>query len=81
MTRVCAEAARRGWRIGTHAVGDRALRTLLEVYEAVVEEMGPVPPWTLVIEHAMVSDAALRERVVRDGFGVTGALRGAVEHG
>jgi predicted amidohydrolase YtcJ len=71
MTRVCAEAARRGWRIGTHAVGDRALRTLLEVYEAVVAQVGPVPPWTLVIEHAMVSDAALRERAVRDGFGVT----------
>src|SRR6516162_7154679 len=71
LTRVCAAAARRGWRIGTHAVGDRALRTLLDVYEAVVAEVGPVPPWTLVIEHAMVSDAALRERVVRGGFGVT----------
>jgi predicted amidohydrolase YtcJ len=41
MTRVCAEAARRGWRIGTHAVGDRALRTLLDVYEAV-----SATPWT-----------------------------------
>jgi predicted amidohydrolase YtcJ len=71
MTRVCTEAARRGWRIGTHAVGDRALRTLLEAYEAVVTEVGPLPPWTLVIEHAMVSDAALRDRTVRDGFGVT----------
>jgi predicted amidohydrolase YtcJ len=71
MTRVCAEAARRGWRIGTHAVGDRALRMLLDVYEAVAAEVGPVPPWTLVIEHAMVSDAALRERAAADGFGVT----------
>jgi predicted amidohydrolase YtcJ len=71
MTRVCAEAARRGWRIGTHAVGDRALRTLLDVYEAVVADVGPLPPWTLVIEHGMVSDATLRERAVRDGFGVT----------
>jgi predicted amidohydrolase YtcJ len=71
MTRVCAEAIRRGWRIGTHAVGDRAVRTLLDVYEGVVAEAGPVPPWTLVIEHAMVTDAALRERAVRDGFGVT----------
>ena len=60
MARVCAEAVRRGWRIGTHAVGDRALRTLLGVYEAVVAEVGPVPPWTLVIEHAMLSDAAHR---------------------
>ena len=71
MTRVCTEAARRGWRIGTHAVGDRAVRTLLEVYEAVVAEVGPLPPWTLVIEHALVSDAALRDRAVRGGFGVT----------
>jgi predicted amidohydrolase YtcJ len=71
MTRVCAEAVRRGWRIGTHAVGDRAVRTLLDVYEAVVAEVGPVPPWTLVIEHAMLSDAALRERAVRGGFNVT----------
>jgi len=71
MARVCAEAVRRGWRIGTHAVGDRALRTLLGVYEAVVAEVGPVPPWTLVIEHGLLSDAALRDRVVRDGFGVT----------
>jgi predicted amidohydrolase YtcJ len=71
MTKVCAEAVRRGWRIGTHAVGDRAVRTLLDVYEAVVGQTGPVPPWTLVIEHAMVSDAALRDRAVRGGFGVT----------
>jgi len=71
MTRVCAEAVRRGWRIGTHAVGDRAVRTLLDVYEAVVTEVGPVPPWTLVIEHALLSDAAQRDRAVRDGFGVT----------
>jgi len=71
MTKVCAEAAQRSWKIGTHAVGDRALRTLLDVYEAVVAQVGPVPPWTLVIEHGMVSDAALRDRAVRGGFGVT----------
>jgi len=71
MTRICSEAVRRGWRIGTHAVGDRAVRTLLDVYEGVVAEAGPVPPWTLVIEHAMLTDAALRDRAVRDGFGVT----------
>ena len=38
MTRVCAEAVRRGWRIGTHASGDRAVRTVLDVYEAVAAE-------------------------------------------
>jgi len=71
MTRVCTEAAGRGWRIGTHAVGDRAVRMLLDVYEAVIAQVGPLSPWTLVIEHAMVTDAAERERAVRDGFGVT----------
>ena len=30
-----------------------------------------MPPWTLVIEHALLSDAALRGRAVRGGFGVT----------
>jgi predicted amidohydrolase YtcJ len=71
MTRVCAEAVRRGWRVGTHAVGDRAVRTLLDVYEAVVAQTGPVRPWTLVIEHGMLTSPALRDRAVRDGFGVT----------
>jgi predicted amidohydrolase YtcJ len=71
ITEICAQAVRRGWRIGTHAVGDRALRTLLDVYEAVLGRTGPVPPWTLVIEHGMLSDAALRDRAVRAGFGVT----------
>src|SRR6516162_6659587 len=56
MTKVCVEAVGRGWRIGTHAVGDRAVRTLLDVYEAVADQVGPLPQWTLVIEHAMLSD-------------------------
>jgi hypothetical protein len=71
LTRVCAEAAGRGWRIGTHAAGDRAVRTVLDVYEAVSAQLGGVPPWTLVIEHALLSDATLRARAVRGGFGVT----------
>jgi predicted amidohydrolase YtcJ len=71
MTRVCVDAAGRGWRIGTHAVGDRAVRTLLDVYEAVAAQVGPLPPWTLVIEHAMLSDATQRDRAVRGGFNVT----------
>ena len=62
MAEVCAEAVRRGWRIGTHAVGDRAVRTLLDVYDAVVAEVGPLPPWTLVIEHGLLADAEQRAR-------------------
>jgi predicted amidohydrolase YtcJ len=71
MTGVCVDAVRRGWRIGTHAVGDRAVRTLLDVYEAVVAQTSELPPWTLVIEHALLSDPAQRERAVKGGFGVT----------
>jgi predicted amidohydrolase YtcJ len=71
MTEVCTEAVRRGWRIGTHAAGDRAVRTLLDVYEGVVARTGSLPPWTLVIEHALLSDPAQRARAVRGGFGVT----------
>jgi predicted amidohydrolase YtcJ len=71
MTRVCVKAVRRGWRIGTHAAGDRAVGTLLDVYEGVVEQLGPLPAWTLVIEHALLCDAEQRERAVRSGFGIT----------
>jgi len=74
MTEVCSHAVRLGWRIGTHAAGDRAVRTVLDVYEAVAAAVagpGPLPPWTLVVEHALLSDPAQRKRVVRGGFGVT----------
>jgi predicted amidohydrolase YtcJ len=71
MTRICVEAVRRGWRIATHAAGDRAVRVLLDVYEAVLAQVGPVPPRTLVIEHALLSDAAQRARAVRAGIAVT----------
>jgi predicted amidohydrolase YtcJ len=71
MIHVCVQAIKRGWRIGTHAVGDRAVQTLLDVYDSVVAQTGPVPPWTLVIEHAMFTDGAQRARAVGAGFGVT----------
>ena len=71
MTEVCIDAVRRGWRIGTHAAGDRAVRAVLDVYEAVVAEVGELPPWTLVIEHALLNSAEQRARAVRGGFGIT----------
>src|SRR5215470_3646808 len=71
MTRVCIEAIGRDLKVGTHAAGDRAVRTLLDVYEGVVATTGELPPWTLVIEHALLSDPAQRERAVRGGFGIT----------
>jgi len=71
LTRVCVEAVRRGWRIGTHAAGDRAFRTLIDVYEDVVAQVGQLPPWTLVVEHGLLSDPQQRARAVRGGFGTT----------
>ena len=44
MTKVCADAVRRGWRIGTHAVGDRAVRTLLDVYRRWSQPWAPCRP-------------------------------------
>jgi predicted amidohydrolase YtcJ len=71
MTEVCAHAVGRGWRIGTHAAGDRAVRTVLDVYEAVAAAAGPLPPWTLVIEHALLAGPVQRKRAAAGGFGVT----------
>ena len=71
MTEVCIDSVQRGWRIGTHAAGDRAVRTVLDVYEAVLAEVGEVPPWTLVIEHALLNDQSHRERAARAGVGIT----------
>jgi predicted amidohydrolase YtcJ len=71
LTRVLVEAVGRGLRVGTHAAGDRAFRTLMDVYEAVVEQTGPLPPWTLVVEHGLLSAPEQRARAVRGGFGIT----------
>lgn len=62
MVEVLNFAVRRGWRIGTHAIGDRAVRTLLDVYERVVQDNPGLKPGTLAIEHAFLADAAQRAR-------------------
>src|SRR5262249_9352760 len=62
---------KRGWRIGTHAVGDRAFRTLMDVYENVAAQTGPLPPWTLVVEHGLLTEPRQRMRAVRGRFGIT----------
>jgi len=64
-------AVRRGWRIGTHAIGDRAVRTLLDVYEQVIKENPGLKPGTLVIEHGFLADAEQRARAIRLGVSIT----------
>jgi predicted amidohydrolase YtcJ len=64
-------AVRRGWRIGIHAIGDRAVRTVLDAYERVITDNPGLKPGTLVIEHAFLADATQRARARRLGVGVT----------
>jgi predicted amidohydrolase YtcJ len=64
-------AVRRGWRIGIHAIGDRAVRTVLDAYEQVITDNPGLSPGTLVIEHAFLADATQRARAIRLGVGVT----------
>lgn len=71
MVAVANAAVKRGWKLGTHAIGDRAVRTLLDVYERVIQANPGLPPGTLVIEHAFLADAAQRARAIRLGVWVT----------
>jgi predicted amidohydrolase YtcJ len=64
-------AVRRGWRIGIHAIGDRAVRTVLDAYEQVITDNPGLKPGTLVIEHAFLADATQRARASRLGVGIT----------
>jgi predicted amidohydrolase YtcJ len=71
MVAVANEAVRRGWKIGTHAAGDRATRTVLDVYERVLQQNPGLPPGTLVIEHALLAPPAQRARAIRLGIPIT----------
>ena len=68
---VVEHAVGRGWRVGCHAVGDCAVRRVLDAYEQVALRHPDLPPGTLVIEHAFLADAAARGRAVRLGVGIT----------
>ena len=62
---------RRGWRVGTHAYGDRAVRILLDVYHRVLDRNPGLPPGTLVIEHGGLANAEQRARAAALGIPVT----------
>jgi len=64
-------AVRRGWKIGIHAIGERAHRTLLDVYEQVIKENPGLKPGTLVLEHGFLADAGQRASAIRLGIPVT----------
>ena len=63
LARALAACVRRGWPVGTHAMGDRAVSVLLDAIRDVRERAGPVPAGTLVVEHGgligdRIADAA-----------------------
>lgn len=62
---------RRGWRVGTHAYGDRAVRVLLDVYERVLHNNPGLPAGTLVMEHGGLAGPEQRARAVALGIPVT----------
>jgi len=66
------ELDRRGFQVMTHAIGDGAVRTVLDAYEAVAKQNGPRDRrWR--IEHMETVDAADRPRLGR--LGVLAAIQ------
>jgi predicted amidohydrolase YtcJ len=68
---VADAAVKRGWKLATHALGDRTVRTLIDVYERVIEANPTLPPHSLVIEHGFLADQQQRARAIRLGVPIT----------
>lgn len=62
MFAVMNAGVQRGLRVATHAIGDRAVRVLLDIYERLMAANPMLPPRTLVIEHAFLADREQRKR-------------------
>jgi predicted amidohydrolase YtcJ len=60
-----------GWKVGCHAVGDRAVDMVVTTYERVIEKHGGLKPGTLVMEHAFFADPGIRRRAIKAGIRVT----------
>ena len=71
MVAAIGAVVRRGWRVGTHAYGDRAVRILLDVYERVLAANPGLPAGALVMEHGGLAGAEQRARAVKLGIPVT----------
>jgi predicted amidohydrolase YtcJ len=64
-------AVKRNWKIATHAVGDLAVRTLIDAYERIIQKNPNLPKNSLVIEHAFLVDLKQRSRAIRLSIPVT----------
>jgi predicted amidohydrolase YtcJ len=71
LAEVISNAVRRGLKVGVHAWGDRAVHTLLDVYERVLKENPGVPKGALVLEHGGLSPTKERARAAKMGIPVT----------
>jgi len=71
MFAVMTAAVQRGWRVGTHAIGDRAVRTVLDIYERIITANPRLPAGMFVIEHAFLADTTERARAIRMGVHIT----------
>jgi predicted amidohydrolase YtcJ len=71
MFEVMNAGVQRGWRVATHAIGDRAVRVLLDIYERLAAANPTLPPRTLVIEHAFLADREQRRRAIALGVHIT----------
>ncbi len=67
-------ALARGFQVGTHAIGDRANRIVLDAYEKAMAERPEAKDPRLRIEHAQILDAADLPRFGR--LGVLAAVQG-----
>jgi predicted amidohydrolase YtcJ len=71
LVQVISHAVKRGWKVGTHAWGDRAVRTILDIYERVLRDEPDLAAGRLVLEHGGLARADQRARTVRMGIPVT----------
>jgi predicted amidohydrolase YtcJ len=68
---IVTEALRRGGGIGAHAVGDRAVRMVLDAYERALAAGLARDPGGLVIEHALDCAPQTIRRLAASGVGVS----------
>jgi predicted amidohydrolase YtcJ len=87
LTELVAAAVAGGWKVAAHAVGDRAVATVLDAYERVVSSRAPVAPGSLAIEHAMLVEPSDRARAAALGVAIRssttslGAIRSRISSG
>jgi predicted amidohydrolase YtcJ len=62
MQRAHLIAARAGWNLETHAIGDRAIDEVLDSYADVIQELKPADPRYRIV-HAGISTPAVQKRI------------------